>query len=219
MHTDPFNGFYGIVPTPSLTTILGQHLRRLIKATIWDYLTTAFKLCRMPLQTVQVLVVDRPQGKVLLLCTQESPTGWFPVQGLRDKSLLRIPPAYDKDARTDALRELFEEALDEAAAVKPISHKDLRLLRRYREGRFGQFDCRAYLLEADSRSLPLKAETAEGLPVWMSIADAQIVLNPVPAALLAQLPPAGQPVELPGVDEIGAERQIPATRALLPGVA
>jgi hypothetical protein len=51
------------------------------------------------------------------------------------------------------------------------------LLHRYWEGERTQFACRVYLLEAESRTLPLCEAGAEGLPLWMALEDGRAVLK------------------------------------------
>lgn len=196
--------FYSINfdPLPAAMTVIGQWIRWAIKRTFWTPLTTFFKRIGKPLQSVQVLVVDRRRGLVLLLRTPESRSGYFPIQGLR-KGFKCIPPRldYDDDPRKDARRELAEEAVAEETVERLLPVEKFRLLRRYWEGRCGQFDCRVYLVEAESRELNLREETSEGLPLWMELQDAQAVLEGSLATLLNELPPAGEAIEYSSENE------------------
>ena len=174
-----------------VNVLLGQTLRKLLKATIWQTLTTIPKLLGQPLQTVQVLVVDRGRKLVLLLRTAESKTGYFPIQGLRlGMPWLSKRLRYQADPREDARRELAEEAV-----ATELRLDEFRFIHRYLEGSRGQFDCRVYLVEADSGSLWLVDENAEGLPVWESFETAGNVLNQTLAGIMAGLPPVGVALE------------------------
>jgi len=178
-------------PRPPLKVLLGQRLRKLIKNTVWQTITAIPKLLGHPLQTIQVLVVDRKKKQVLLLRTPESKTGYFPVQGLR--SGVRWSPlefGYQADAREDARRELAEEAVATA-----LDLEEFHFQHRYREGSHAQFDCRIYAVDADSETLKLVAENTEGLPIWMGFDNAYPVLNKTVGAILAQLPPASLAIE------------------------
>lgn len=170
--------------------VAGQWLRWAIKRSVWTPLTSVFKVINQPLQSVQVLVVDRPRKLVLLLRTPEAASGYFPVQGLR-KRLHWLPAqaVYYDDPREDARRELIEEAVDDKVEESLLPLEKFRLLHRYWEGGRGQFDCRVYLLEVDSQAIPLREAGSEGLPLWMRVEDAQTVLKEPLGALLNELPP------------------------------
>ena len=178
-------------PRPPLKVLLGQTLRKLLKNAVWQRLTHLCKLIGHPLQTVQVLVVDRKKQQVLLLRTLESKTGYFPVQGLRQGiQWMPLKIGYLADPREDARRELAEEAVATELALA-----EFHFLHRYREGSHGQFDCRVYGVDADSDRLWLHDENAEGRPVWESHEHAQKVLNETLGIILAQLPPANAAIE------------------------
>jgi hypothetical protein len=167
--------------TLPLSVHIGQFLRWLLKATLWETLSAVPLRLGHPLQTVQVLVVDSRQGQVLLLRTRESKTGYFPVQGLR--SLIRDGAwrlVYGEDAREDARRELAEEAVATALAVEQF-----KFLLRYDEGRHGQFDCRVYWVEVRKEGIVLLDENSEGKPVWKTAEEAGQLLNQTLAGLLA----------------------------------
>lgn len=173
---------------PPHKILLGQTLRKLLKATVWESLTTLPKLLGHPLQTIQVLVIDRNQEKVLLLRTGESKTGYTAVQGLR-LFVHRMPLkfGYSPDPREDAQRELAEEAV-----ATELCLTEFHLIHHYPEGSHGQFDCRVYVVEADSERLWLVDETTEGLPVWESFEKAGEVLNETLRNLLAEQASAGR---------------------------
>jgi hypothetical protein len=162
---------------------LRQWARWLFKKTVWNFLSTLIDRAGLTLQTVQVLVIDRRAGKVLLLATRESETGYFPVQGLRQRLGLR---RHLKDPREDARRELAEEAVPE-----PLPLERFEFLDRYREGPNGQFDCRVFLVEADSVGLRLRGENSEGRPMWMGWEAAKGVVNGYLVGVLERLQEAG----------------------------
>ena len=165
---------------PPLSVRLGRWGRIAIKRSVWTLLCTGLARLGRPLETVQVLVVDPAADAVLLLKTEESPTGYFPVQGLR-KGFRWWPPGVmpGPDPRTDAQAELGEEAVEN---VPDLSR--FELIHRYREGVNGQFDCRVYRVEANRADIRLRPETAEGLPLWVPIRDARALLEgPLPDLL------------------------------------
>lgn len=147
--------------------------RILIKRTIWPYLSILLKKTGRPFKTIQVLVVDRQRQQVLLLRTPESPTGYFPVQGLREGfNFLHFRQYPDPDPRKDAQRELWEEAVE-----NPPRLEKFILLDHYWEGRHQQFDCRMYGVDTDLNTLKLRPKTAEGTPVWISFGTAANLLD------------------------------------------
>jgi hypothetical protein len=166
---------------PSWRIRLAQRSRWLLKQTLWTPMTTLLDRLGLTLQTVQVLCIDRAAddgaGRVLLLLTEElDPRGRLlpcAVQGLRAHRHGRMPRRrYDQDSRADARRELLEEAVQagDGAAVPPLERFDE--VARYREGRFGQFDCRLFVVEVDSNAVRLRPETSEGIACWARIDDA-----------------------------------------------
>lgn len=180
---------------PNLGVRIGQWLRWCLKKTVWTPLTTLCQWHGTPLQTVQVLVVDRERDLVLGLASVEGDAGFTPVQGLRRSGVhwRGLALVYSGDPAVDACRELGEEAVPPEAASALA--RRFRLVHRYAEGVNRQFDCRVYLAEADSRHLPLRAENTEGKPVWLDRRQAMAVFNDVLAGILAALPPAAEAVE------------------------
>jgi hypothetical protein len=168
-----------------------QWLRFAFKKTLWPPLSLAMKHLGRPLQTVQVLLVDRERGLVLCLATREGDQGYTVVQGLRRFRIRwsRIDLSYPDDPALDAWRELGEEALapDSAAGLQTR----LVPVQRYWDGPYRQFDCRVFRAEVDSTALRLKAENAEGRPLWLRGREAERVLNETLATILHDLPQAG----------------------------
>lgn len=166
------------VPTPARAA-LEQRLRGLLKRGVVNRVSRLLAWLGRPLQTVQVLCIDRAAGLVLVLRTRAFARGVSPVQGLRVR-LGGLFGGRDGDARADARRELGEEAV-----TRPPDLDRFRLAVRYREGPQGQFDCRVYVVDCDSAELPLRAETGEGLACWMPLGEAVAVFaNPVLRAVL-----------------------------------
>jgi 8-oxo-dGTP pyrophosphatase MutT (NUDIX family) len=166
---------------------LAQHARRLLKATIWHGLTAALDRVGLTLSTVQILCIDRTRGLVLVLRTDEYPSGYCPVQGLRKQ---RGPlPLFGSDAadvREDARRELGEEA-----TLAPPSLARFRIALKYREGPYRQFDCTVLVVDCEAAELELRPETAEGIACWSPVAEVVGVLNnPVLSRVLTAEMPA-----------------------------
>lgn len=178
------------LPVPSLPIRLRRVARRSLKWrpwtrgwSLWDLLTTLLARLGLGMETIQVLCVDVAKGEVLMLRNREYPAGWTIIQGLRDWSgLLPRVGGYDPDPRTDARRELIEEAVVGAPALA-----DFEAVGRYREGIGHQFDCRVYLLCCDRETLVLRGHTAEGYPCWMRIETAlKHLRNPVLTDILTR---------------------------------
>lgn len=155
---------------------LQQFLRYWLKRTVWESLTTLPKYLGHPLQSVQILIVDRPKQLILLLQTQEVKTGYTPIQGLRK---WEAGFRYGQDVRLDAQRELQEEATPN---LMPL--ESFQPLLCYQEGTRQQFDCRVFWLAVESENFQLLQENAEGLPLWVGFTEAKQVLNSTLAELL-----------------------------------
>lgn len=147
-----------------------QTARRLWKQAFWFWFTRFLDRLGLTLQSVQVLVLDRQSGQVLLLKTREYRSGFSPIQGLR-----RWP--YSGDPRLDAARELREEAI-QAPALPALE----RFIPGgcYREGRYRQMYCHVFIVQGRREEFTLRAETGEGKPVWVEVAEAgRLLQSPV----------------------------------------
>ncbi len=149
-----------------------QWLRWLLKATIWQGLSTVLDRVGYTPVSVLVLCIDADADQVLLLRTREYRCGYAPVQGLRRGTLTFGLVPMHADVRVDARRALAAQAIP-----TPPPLADFRVAARYREGPRQQLDCTVLVVFCTQGDLTLGAETSQGEPCWLPLSEAVELLD------------------------------------------
>jgi 8-oxo-dGTP pyrophosphatase MutT (NUDIX family) len=209
-------------PSLPARTRITRRARWLLKQTLWTPVTTLMDRIGLTLQAVQVLCIDDGAddgaGRVLMLLTGEldrrGRLRLCPVQGLRrPRRLLLAGRRYGEDPREDARRELLEEALLPADADRAPPTDAFEPVARYREGRFGQFDCHVFVVNTRRDAFRLRSETGEGLACWARIDGVAALLPQTPTQAASSrmiLAVLARPAS-PGPAAAGTDRSRPAS--------